>query len=163
MNGLNEKQVLESREKYGSNKLPEPKLKKWYNFALEALSENLTKVLIMIALVQFVLAVLGVMEYSEPVMIMLLLGVITALAVKTGLGVQRSSEELRKKTSERFCDVIRDGKLQKINKDELVVGDIALVGFGQEIFADGYIIDGAVSVNTHIVFVILTAGFLFVA
>lgn len=147
MNGLNEKQVLESREKYGSNKLPEPKLKKWYNFALEALSENLTKVLIMIALVQFVLAVLGVMEYSEPVMIMLLLGVITAIAVKTGLGVQKSSEELRKKTSERFCDVIRDGKLQKINKDELVVGDIALVGFGQEIFADGYIIDGAVSVN----------------
>ncbi|MBR5515907.1 MAG: cation-translocating P-type ATPase [Clostridia bacterium] len=147
MNGLNEKQVLESREKHGSNKLPEPKLKKWYNFALEALSENLTKVLIMIALLQLVLAILGVMEYSEPVMIMLLLAVITAIAVKTGLGVQRSSEELRKKTSERFCDVVRDGKLQKINKDDLVVGDIALVGFGQEIFADGYIIEGKVSVN----------------
>lgn len=28
MTGLTDKQVLESREKYGSNKLPEPKMKK---------------------------------------------------------------------------------------------------------------------------------------
>ncbi|MBE6573259.1 MAG: cation-transporting P-type ATPase [Ruminococcaceae bacterium] len=147
MKGLTEKQVIESKEKYGSNKLPEPKMKKWYDFAKEALSETLTRILIMIALLQLLLAILGVMEYSEPIMIMLLLGIITAIAVKTGLGVQKSSAELRRKTSERFCDVIRDGKLQSINKDELVVGDIALVGFGQEIFADGYIIEGKVSVN----------------
>lgn len=147
MKGLNEQQVIESRQKHGSNKLPEPKMKKWYDFAKEALSETLTKILIMIALLQLMLAILGVMEYSEPIMIIVLLGIITAIAVKTGLGVQKSSMELRRKTSERFCDVIRDGKLQTINKDELVVGDIALVGFGQEIFADGYIIDGKVSVN----------------
>ena len=40
MNGLNEKEVLKSREQHGSNKLPEPKLKKWYEFAKEALSEK---------------------------------------------------------------------------------------------------------------------------
>ena len=33
MNGLTNEQVAENREKYGSNKLPEPKLKKWYHFA----------------------------------------------------------------------------------------------------------------------------------
>ena len=32
MYGLTNEQVAENREKYGSNKLPEPKLKKWYHF-----------------------------------------------------------------------------------------------------------------------------------
>ncbi len=54
MNGLNGKEVLESRQKYGSNKLPEPKLKKWYNFAADALKEPITMILIAIALLQIV-------------------------------------------------------------------------------------------------------------
>ena len=36
MNGLSSKEVLESRKLYGSNKLPEPEMKKWYDFAKEA-------------------------------------------------------------------------------------------------------------------------------
>ncbi len=147
MNGLNEKEVLLSREKYGSNKLPEPKLKKWYNFALEALSEKITLILIAIALVQLLLAFLHIMEFSEPLMIMLVLGIVTAIAVKTGLSVQKSAEELRLKSSVRYCDVIRDGEMVSINKDELVVGDIVCIGIGGEIFADGYIIEGKVDVN----------------
>ncbi len=147
MNGLNEKEVLLSREKYGSNKLPEPKLKKWYNFALEALSEKITLILIAIALVQLLLAFLHIMEFSEPLMIMLVLGIVTAIAVKTGLSVQKSAEELRLKSSVRYCDVIRNGEMVSINKDELVVGDIVCIGIGGEIFADGYIIEGKVDVN----------------
>lgn len=42
MKGLTNEQVKMSREKYGSNKLPEPKLKKWYEFAIEALTEKIT-------------------------------------------------------------------------------------------------------------------------
>ena len=40
MEGLSSKEVLQSRELHGSNKLPEPKLNKWYDFAKEALSEK---------------------------------------------------------------------------------------------------------------------------
>lgn len=32
LNGLNDQQVEKSRQKYGSNKLPEPKQKTWFNF-----------------------------------------------------------------------------------------------------------------------------------
>ncbi|MDU2210824.1 MAG: HAD-IC family P-type ATPase, partial [Eubacterium sp.] len=80
-------------------------------------------------------------------MILVVLAIVTCIAVKTGLGVQKSAAELRAKTSVRYCDVIRDGKVQTINKDELVVGDIVCVGMGQEIFADGYLIEGKISVN----------------
>lgn len=147
MNGLSSKEVLKSRELHGSNKLPEPKLDKWYDFAKEALSEKITMILIAIAVLQLFLGVMGVMDLSDPVMILVVLAIVTCIAVKTGLGVQKSAAELRAKTSVRYCDVIRDGKVQTINKDELVVGDLVCVGMGQEIFADGYLIEGKISVN----------------
>lgn len=147
MNGLSSKEVLKSRVLHGSNKLPEPKLDKWYDFAKEALSEKITMILIAIAVLQLFLGVMGVMDLSDPIMILVVLAIVTCIAVKTGLGVQKSAAELRAKTSVRYCDVIRDGKVQTINKDELVVGDLVCVGIGQEIFADGYLIEGKISVN----------------
>ena len=147
MNGLSSSEVLRSREMHGSNKLPEPRMKKWYDFAKEALSEKITMILIAIAVLQLFLGFMGVMELSDPIMILVVLAIVTVIAVNTGLGVQKSAAELRAKTSVRYCDVIRDGKVQTINKDELVVGDLVCVGMGQEIFADGYIVDGKISVN----------------
>lgn len=147
MKGLTNEQVKMSREKYGSNKLPEPKLKKWYEFAIEALTEKITLILITIAVLQLVLGFMGVMDMTDPIMILIVLGIVTAIAVKTGLGVQKSAAELRAKTSTRYCSVIRDGKVQTINKNDLVVGDVVCIEAGQEIFADGYIVEGKVSVS----------------
>lgn len=147
MNGLSSKEVSQSRALYGSNKLPEPKMKKWYHFAKEALTESITMILIAIAVFQIILGVIGVAEISEPIMILVVLSIVTGIAIKTGLGVQKSAAELKAKTSLRYCDVIRDGKLQTINKDDLVVGDIVIIRTGHEIFADGYIVEGKISVN----------------
>lgn len=146
-NGLKSSEVEVSRTTYGSNKLPEPELKKWYHFAKEALTEPITMILIIIALFQLVLGAMGVMSLSEPVMIIVVLSIVTEIAVKTGLGIQKSAAELRAKTAVRYCDVVRDGSVQTINKDDLVVGDLVLLRTGQEIFADGFIVDGEISVN----------------
>ena len=146
-NGLKSNEVEVSRTTYGSNKLPEPELKKWYHFAKEALTEPITMILIIIALFQLVLGAMGVMSLSEPVMIIVVLAIVTGIAIKTGLGVQKSAAELRAKTAVRYCDVVRDGSVQTINKDDLVVGDLVLLRTGQEIFADGFIVDGEISVN----------------
>lgn len=56
MKGLTNEEVLKSRELYGSNKLPEPKMKKWYEFAKEALTEKITMILIAIAELHMILA-----------------------------------------------------------------------------------------------------------
>lgn len=146
-NGLKSSEVEVSRTTYGSNKLPEPELKKWYHFAKEALTEPITMILIIIALFQLVLGAMGVMSLSEPVMIIVVLAIVTGIAIKTGLGVQKSAAELRAKTAVRYCDVIRDESVQTINKDDLVVGDLVLLRTGQEIFADGFIVEGEISVN----------------
>lgn len=146
-NGLKSSEVEVSRTTYGSNKLPEPELEKWYHFAKEALTEPITMILIIIALFQLVLGAMGVMSLSEPIMIIVVLAIVTEIAIKTGLGIQKSAAELRAKTAVRYCDVVRDGSVQTINKDDLVVGDLVLLRTGQEIFADGFIVDGEISVN----------------
>lgn len=45
--GLTE-EVKRSREEHGSNKLPDPELTKWWEFALDALKEPITVILIVI-------------------------------------------------------------------------------------------------------------------
>lgn len=145
--GLQKNEVEDMRAKYGSNKLPEPPLKKWYEFALEALTDKINLVLIAIAVVQLVLAIGGFMEFADPVMILAVLGIVVSIAVKTGLGIQKSNAELKKKTSTRYCQVIRDGQTVTINKDDIVVGDIVKLETGQDIYADGYIIEGKIAVN----------------
>lgn len=145
--GLQSKQVEESRAKFGSNKLPEPPLKKWYDFALDALTDKINLVLITIAIVQLLLAIGGFMEFTDPVMILAVLGIVVSIAVKTGLGIQKSNAELKKKTSTRYCQVVRDGQTVTINKDDIVVGDKVILETGQEIYADGHIIEGKIAVN----------------
>ena len=147
MTGLTEEQVLKNRKLYGSNKLPDPPMKKWYDFAKDALSEDFTMILIAITVLQLVLGFLGVMELSESLMILMVLVIVTGIAVKTGLGVQAAAEELRMRTSIRHCNVIRNGVVKSINTNDLVVGDVVCIQMGQEIFADGYLVEGKISVN----------------
>lgn len=64
MNGLSSSEVLRSREMHGSNKLPEPKMKKWYDFAKEALSEKITMILIAIAVLQLFLGFMGERKFQ---------------------------------------------------------------------------------------------------
>lgn len=145
--GLNENEVNESRRLHGCNKLPEPPLKTWKDFAIDTLKDRITLILIAIAVVQGVFSIFGLFEVSEPLMILVVLGVVVSIGVKTNLGIQKSNNELKEKTSRRYCSVIRDGKVKQINKDELVVGDLVLLETGSEIYADGYIVDGSISVS----------------
>ena len=54
--GLTEEEVRRSREEHGSNKLPDPELKKWWEFALDALKEPITVILIVITIVTLILS-----------------------------------------------------------------------------------------------------------
>lgn len=151
MKGLSREEVVKSRELHGSNKLPEPKLETWLDFVKDALSEKFVRVLIVMGAVQVLLSMAGVMKLSASVMIVVVLAIVIAISVKTGLGIQKSTVELRSKTAIRYCDVIRDGEVVTINKDDIVVGDIVCIGMGQEIFADGYIIEGKISVSNAVI------------
>lgn len=155
--GLTEEEVRRSREEHGSNKLPDPELKKWWEFALDALKEPITVILIVITIVTLILSILGVEHISGPILTLIVIGLVTGIAVKTNTAIQKSTENLRRKTAIRYCEVIRDGEVKTINADDLVVGDITMVTLGQEIHADGYLIDGKISVSNSLMSKMLLA------
>lgn len=150
MNGLTNQEVLASREKYGSNKLPEKKLKTGFQFFIETFKDKLNLILLGMMIVFTILAVSGQGSFSEPAGIGVVLLAIAVISTNTGLKSQKSAKELRDKTSVHFCNVIRDGVTKHINTDELVVGDIVLIQSGEAIYADGYLIEGAVSVDNSV-------------
>ena len=150
MKGLTNKEVLESRQKYGSNKLPEKPLKTWFEFFAETFKDGLNIILLVMMVVFTLLAVLGQGEISEPAGIAVVLIAIASINVRTGLKTQKSTKELKDKTSIHYCNVIRDGEIVHINTNDLVVGDVVLIQSGEGIYADGILIEGNIKVDNSV-------------
>lgn len=147
MKGLNNAEVIENRKKYGTNKLPEPKSKTWIDFTKEMIKEPITALLIGITVIEFLMSFFGVYETSEIIVMFGLILVIISLGVSINMLSQKYDNELRKKISTVYCNVIRNSVLTTINKDDIVVGDIVQLENGKNIYADGYVISGKVNVS----------------
>lgn len=150
MYGLSSKQVEESRQKYGKNVLPEKKLKTGLEFFMDTFKDKLNLILLAMMCVFALMAVFGQGSWSEPLGIFVVLLAIASISTKTGLKSQKSTKELKDKTSIHYCNVIRDGSTQHINTDEIVVGDAVIVQSGEAIYADGYLVSGNISVDNSV-------------
>ena len=149
-NGLTSQQVAESRTKHGTNKLPEKKLKTAFDFFKETFEDRLNQILVAMMLVFTVLACSGQGSFSEPLGIGVVLLAIAVISTRTGLKSQKSAKELKDKTSVHYCNVLRDGEIKHINTDEIVVGDVVHIESGEAVYADGYLIEGKVSVDNSV-------------
>lgn len=150
MKGLTTEQVVLSRTQYGENKLPEKKLKTGFQFFMETFKDKLNMILLAMMVVFTILAVVGQGSFSEPAGIFVVLLAIAVINTKNGLKSQKSTKELKDKTSVHYCNVIRDGETRHINTTELVVGDVVLVQSGEAIYADGYLVEGKISVDNSV-------------
>lgn len=148
--GLSNAQVIESRKKYGTNKMPQPKLKSGWYFLGEVFKDKLNIILLVMMGLFIGLSIIGYGSVYEAIGIGVVLGVVATTTVATKLKTQKSAEELRKRTSLLYANVIRNGNIVRINSDDVVVGDIMLVQAGETICADGYVVDGTISVNNAI-------------
>lgn len=150
MNGLTSAEVVKSRQKYGSNKLPERKLKTGFQFFMETFKDRLNQILLAMMVVFTILAVCGQGSYSEPIGVAVVLLAIAFIGMNTGLKSQKSAKELKDRTSVHYCNVVRDGKVEHINANDLVVGDLVIIQSGEAIYADGYLVDGMVKVDNSV-------------
>lgn len=148
--GLSSAEVENSRKKYGTNKLPEKKLKTGFQFFMETFEDRLNQILLGMMIVFTILAVCGQGSYSEPIGVAVVLLAIAFIGMNTGLKSQKSAKELKDKTSVRYCNVIRNGQVEHINADEIVVGDVVIIQSGEAIHADGYLIDGSLKVDNSV-------------
>lgn len=148
--GLTSRQVVENREKFGTNKLPEKKMKTGLQFFMETFKDHINQILLAMMIVFTVIAVFGQGSYSEPIGVAVVLLAIALLGMNIGLKSQKSEKELRDRTSVHYCNVVRDGKIEHINTDDLVVGDLVIVQSGEAIYADGYLAEGNLKVDNSV-------------
>lgn len=148
--GLTNEEVVKNRKQYGENKLPEKPLKKWYEFFLETFQDKINMILLVMLVIFVIMFLMGKGALSEPIGIGSVLFLVSVLGVINSLKMQKSAKELRDKTSVHYCNVLRNGEVKHINTHEVVVGDIVLVQSGEEIYADGYLVDGKIKVNNSV-------------
>lgn len=97
MYGLKSSEVEKQREKYGSNKLPEKKLKTGFQFFMETFEGHINQILLAMMIVFTVIAVFGQGSYSEPIGVAVVLLAIALLGMNTGLKSQKSAKELKER------------------------------------------------------------------
>ena len=148
--GLTSAQVLESRKKYGTNKLPEKKLKTPLQFFMETFEDKLNLILLGMMIVFTVLAVFGQGSYSEPIGVGVVLLAIAIIGMNNSMKSQKNTKELKDRTSIHYCNVMRDGKVTRINSNDIVVGDLIIIQSGEGIYADGFLVDGRVKVDNSV-------------
>ncbi len=145
--GLTKEQVIESRERYGSNVLTPPERDPWWKLYLEKFKDPIIRILVVAALVALLVGLYDG-SFIEGI------GIVVAVLLSTGLSFfneYRAGKEfdiLNQVSDEEEFSVVRDGRHQTVQKRDLVVGDIVLIELGAEIPADADVIESvSLSVN----------------
>ena len=146
--GLSDNEVAESRAKYGANLLtPVARVSVWRKF-LEKFQDPTIIILLVAALLSIGVSVYevyyhgrGSEAFLEP------MGILFAVLLATGLAFyfeQKADKEftiLNKVNDDEPVRVIRNGHTMEVPKQNVVVGDIVVVESGDEVPADGELLE----------------------
>ena len=145
--GLTASEVLQSREKNGVNLLTPPKRPSLWKLYLEKFEDPVVRVLLVAAVFSLIISIIE-NEYAETI------GIIAAILLATGIGfffeydANKKFDLLNAVNEETLVKVIRNGKIQEIPRKDVVVGDIVVLETGEEIPADGELIE-AISLQVN--------------
>ena len=138
--GLSSQEVRLSREKYGTNDLTPPKRESWVKLFISKFNDPIIKLLLVATLLSFIT---GYFHGS----IVESIGIIIAIFLATFLGfineykAGKEFDILNKINDKTIIKVYRDSVVTEVEKTDIVVGDIVILNQGDEIPADGIVID----------------------
>ena len=138
--GLNEEQVAESRRQHGRNVLTPPKRTPLWKLYLDKFRDPIIQILLVAAAVSLIFSVING-EYMET------LGIFLAIFLATTIGFYFECDAAKKFSlltalgEEQPVKVRRNGKVMEVPRCDVVVGDVILLETGDEVPADGRLID----------------------
>ena len=135
--GLTSQQAVQNIEKFGSNKISEGKKKSPLIIFLEQFKDFMVIILIISALVS---AFMG--DWESFIVIMAVITMNAILGTVQTLKAEQSLANLKKLSSPN-AKVLRNGEAVLIPSDEVAVGDVILIEAGDQIPADGRLIECA--------------------
>ncbi len=147
--GLTRPEVEESRRLHGENVLTPPKKKSLWSLFLEKFDDPIIRILLVAWVLSLVVAgvhcwgpdAAGFKAFLEPI------GIFFAILLASGVGfifevkANRAFDVLNTVNDDTLVKVIRGGNVSQITKKEVVVGDIVLLEAGEEIPADGLLLE----------------------
>ena len=154
--GLSPEQVAESRRLHGENILTPPeKTSLWKQF-LEKFEDPIIRILLVAWVLSMVIAgvhcwgpeAAGMSAFLEP------LGIFFAIMLASCVGfffevkANRAFDVLNTVNDDILVTVIRSGKITEVPRRDIVVGDIVILGTGEEVPADGRLLE-AVSLQIN--------------
>lgn len=145
-NGLTDKEVIESRSKYGNNTITNNKQNGFIKLLIESLGDPIIRILL-IALGIKTIFLIKDFDWYETIGIVIAIFLASFISSISEYGSEKAFERLQEESAKIKCRVKRNGKITSINVDEVVVGDLVLLASGDRIPADGKIISGEISVD----------------
>ena len=154
-NGLTQEEVEESRKKYGDNVLTPPKKDPLWKQFLEKFSDPIIRILLIALLLSVAVSLYQLFTGSEGLSVLLEpLGIFVAVMLATTVGfifevsANKKFDILNQTEDETMVTVYRDGLVQRIERKDVVVGDTVILNTGDEIPADGILMEAvAMRVN----------------
>ena len=145
--GLSDQEVQSSREKYGSNAIPESEPTTFWEAFKETFGDPMIKILLVIAAIMIAMFFLGYAEIYEPVGTIVAVLIVAFVSAKTSVASDTKYRQLKDSTKKDTCKVYRNGLVTVIEVDDVVVGDNVLLQSGDKIPADGILVDGDLRVD----------------
>ena len=153
--GLTSEQVEQSRLEHGNNLLtPPPKEPVWRLF-LEKFQDPIIRILlitltlsVVVSMYQYFRGTVGLEVLLEPFGIFVAVMLATTVGFVFELSANHKFDILNKSKDEEKVTVMRDGHITRIERKDVVVGDMVFVNPGDEIPADGTLVEAiALQIN----------------
>ena len=146
--GLTNEQVEESRKKHGSNVLTPPEKESLWHQFLQKFTDPIIRILLIalglsiaVSLYQFFTTEEGLSVLFEPIGIFVAIMLATCIGFAFEVSANKKFEVLNKVSDDEEVKVVRNGNITVIGRKEIVVGDIVIIETGDEVPADGELID----------------------
>lgn len=153
-NGLTKEEVQRSYQEHGNNALSSKETETFLSILIGAFDDPWIKVLLFGLALKTVINIacminpsLGHADWIEVVSLIAAIGLSTGVASFSEWKNGKEFNSLQEQASKIIVKVYRDGHLHELNIDELVIGDVVQLRAGDQIPADGIILDGTLKVN----------------
>ena len=147
LTGLTDQEVIASREKNGVNLLTPPKRPSIWKLYLEKFQDPVIRVLLVAAVFSLIISIIE-NEYAETISIFFAIFLATGIGFYFEYDANKKFDLLNAVGEETPVTVIRNGKIKEIPRKDIVVGDIVILNTGEEVPADGMLVE-AVSLQVN--------------
>ena len=147
--GLTKQEVEESRRLHGENVLTPPKKASLWSQFLEKFEDPIIRILLVAWLLSMIIAGVhcwgpeakGFTAFLEPIGIFFAIMLASCVGFFFEVKANKAFDILNTVNDDILVKVIRDGNICQIPKKEVVVGDIVVLETGEEIPADGHLLE----------------------